>query len=413
MIRSLTRLVLLATLALSASGCIQLTGQRLAWHHDAQANTFTALLFYDGIHDKSDTPREIENSKNRLREFVAAGDIMLLDWYGELKIGSIKDLTEAELERQPDVKAILPLVKMVQTQAIGHYTESDQIGGAQYVRINQVSKFLELLNAHFSVLAMREKLEEEGRSPERQRSVELRHKYAAQQFMWLALDGQAIVVSVPYDPDDWARTKGEILSKMFQGMLKTPPEPTQPGERQSWEAARMLAQTLAATPVSLDDRGEVVRFTFGHRDRSPIVRARIRDHYNPHHVETVKQAIPQSLNGQIVAALTGGQTGEAIQAVIAFGPPEVTMLALAEAAEDGNAKALEVLRERARAWNKAGRFPAIRNVESELPINTINGIKDWHAAMKRYPMDQDDLQLPPKEPAEPDPAVEPDDEPEL
>jgi len=300
------RLVLLALLAVATTGCIQLTGQRLAWHHDVKADTFTALLFYDGIHDKSDTPREIETSKQRLREFVDQGDIMLLDWFGELKIGQLQSLPPEQLERKPDVKALLPALKHVRTTPIGHYTESGQIGAAQLIEIRGVSQFLKKFNGYINQMVLAKPIDED-QAAERVRTDDLRHQLAAKGHAWFSLDHQAVVIALPFDRDDWARRKADGLSDMIESFLKTPPVPTQPGEREEWETARMFTQLFTATPVSIDHRGEIVRFTIGGDVPPNVARATIRSSYNTHHVETVKKAVPNSLHDQIVAVATGGE----------------------------------------------------------------------------------------------------------
>jgi hypothetical protein len=411
-IRLPIRLVLLVTFAITATGCIQLTGQRIAWRHDVKADTFTALIFYDGIHDKSDTPREIESSKKRLGEFIDNGNIMLLDWFGVINLGKARSVAPEKLQREPELKPLVQAIEHIRTTPIGHYTESDQIGAAQLMEIRGFSEFLKKLNAHINQKVLAKQIDRDDQA-ERVRTDELRHKLAERGHAWVAMDGQAIVIDLPFDRDDWALRKADGLSEMMRSMLQNPPEPVQPGEREQWETAKLFTQLFTATPVSIDHRGEIVRFTIGDRARPNVARATIRSSYNTHHVETVKQAVPGSLHDQIVAVASGGEGSKAMGAVYGFGPPEAMMLALAEAAEDGNARALAVLREKARAWNKAGRSPAIRNVESELPINTVNGIRDWHRQMKRYPLEDRHLQLPPKEPAEPDPPMVPDEDPEL
>ena len=383
--------LLLATL----TGCIELTGQRLGWRHDARADAFTAVLFYDGIHDRSDQPNEIEQSKKKLSAFVESGNIMLVDWYGELNLEAMRNATEEQLADDPFRRAIHEAAQLVETRPLGHYTAAGRIGAAQYIHIRDVSKFLELINGGISASALAEPIEDDADHPERVRTARLRRAFAERGGAWIALDGQAIRVTVPFDPQDWARRKAEALSEMFAQMLTTAPAPVEPRDLENWHIARFVAQLAAGTPVSVDDRDDVVTFTIGSRERKNLARLTIRDAYNDHHVATVERAVPTDLHAALVEALKRGDSEDAgIKAAISLGPPEASLLALCEAAAAGDPEATERLRQGARAWNASGAVPAIANVESELPINLINGVRDWRAAMIRYPLESDALRVP-------------------
>ena len=49
----LSVLVLLGATLLVASGCVELTGQRISWFYDAVQDRLQILIHYDGIHEAS------------------------------------------------------------------------------------------------------------------------------------------------------------------------------------------------------------------------------------------------------------------------------------------------------------------------------------------------------------------------
>ena len=384
--------VFFGLLLVQATGCIELTGQRLAWRHDAQADTLTAVLFYDGIHESEpESQNAIAKSQQDLAEFVESGNIMLIDWWGEINIADVRDITPEELENEPQFRSLVPLMNFIETKPIGHYTESGRIGAAQYIHVRQISKVLAAINGMINAATLAHEVRTDGRRLEQVRTDRLRQKLAAAGHVWIKLDGQSIVVRIPFDPDDWARQKAEVLGGLCRKLLKNPYPLEGMKDLEDWQIARMATQFLSATPMAIDGRSEIVTFSIGPTDRPHVLRATIRDEYNARHVDAVSKAVPDALHEKIVKELVDGKLSDRIKAVVEFGPPEVTMLALAEAAKAGNEQAVQMLRQRARTWNAAGRYPQIRNVESELPINLINAVGDWYRLIKCYPLDEKDL----------------------
>ena len=69
-------------------GCVELTGQRFTWFHDALKDTFYVFIQYDGIHEGS---RE-DKGEDQIPDFIQNQDIMILlirltDYNATLTVG--------------------------------------------------------------------------------------------------------------------------------------------------------------------------------------------------------------------------------------------------------------------------------------------------------------------------------------
>jgi len=129
--------LLLACLLLSIPACVELTGQRITWHHDVAEDRLQILIHYDGIHEG--TGSRVEGAE-QIPLFIANQEILIFDWPFHFKWDEIGDDGDPTGEWRR-------LTKGIETAAIGYYREpSGQIGALQMVTIQGVSKFLAELN---------------------------------------------------------------------------------------------------------------------------------------------------------------------------------------------------------------------------------------------------------------------------
>jgi len=368
----------------AVSGCVELTGQRIAWFHDVAKDELRILLFYDGVHESANNTQP--NGAEQIPKFVADGDVMLLDWYGHINMDDeqkkLDDPSVPELDRD-----WARLITSIKVEPVGHYREPDgRVGAAQLITIPKVSEFLGKLNG----LINRELLRNataiaEGSSLARTRQ---RIRAAARQgHQWAALDGQAIRVTIPVHPGEWAREKAKGLSELARHVADALADGAEEQQRRDLRSA---VQLLTSLPVSYLDRGDAITIVVGTAKRSGTLRATIRDEYEPSLEKVLVENVKTDLDAELGAAELnqGAKPLPGIVAIRDFGPPEEPVRALLCAASSGPEKrkaALEGLRARAAAFNRDRGVPPAPE-DGEDPEKYLAAWKEWYGQMKRYPL---------------------------
>ncbi len=341
-------IVLLAGVLFAAASCVHLTGQRIAWFHDVANDELRFLVLYDGIHDNGDAP----DGEEQIAKFVANGDAMLLDWPFHF---DREDLATASAGPSvtPAERIAFDLVAATKCEAVGWYREPNgRIGALQRITISHVSKVLAALNDAIS----RGILKDDGDANKEWPATLDRIRDGAQHGQqWVTLDGQQIVVTIPVHPDEWERGKAHAVDDLVKSL-------TSEGDSRLGETIRFL-RDVARLPLSVIDDGDRVTILLGHPGKPGLARAEIRDAYQPNLEDAVRHEVSDSLVDVLVLSTTGdGHRGSALADQLAWGPPELTALALIESAQSPNAvmkeRALAELARFAKAWNAAGRSPA-------------------------------------------------------
>lgn len=370
----------------AVSGCVELTGQRIAWFHDAAKDELTILLFYDGVHESSNKTQP--GGAEQIPQFVAGGSVMLFDWYGHINMADERrkadDPNLPELER--DWARLLTSIK---TEPVGHYREPDgRVGAAQLITIPKVSEFLGKLNG----LINREVVGDATPAAEGTplaRTQERIRAAAKQGHQWAALDGQAIRVTIPVHPGEWAREKAKGLNSLARHVADALADGADPQNRRE---LRFAIQALASLPVSYVDRGDSITIVVGTANCSGTLRARIRDEYEPSLEKVLVENVKTDLDAELAAAELheGAKPPPGIAAIRNFGPPEEPVRALLCAASNGPEKrtdALEKLRARAAAFNRDHGVPMAPEDDEDVE-KYLAAWRDWYGRMKRYPLSQ-------------------------
>ena len=341
--------VALGLACLAVAACVELTGQRITWFHDAANDTLVVLVHYDGIHDsKNGEPAE----PGAIADFVRDGDVMLVDWWGRLDMKSYRERAQ---RTDPLVAGAAKLVLRLRAEPLGHYREPDgRIGGLQRITISGISSFVKQANALFSQAVLQGEVFETKDLP---RSVARMHEAARAGHAWFALRGHSIRFTLPVHPAEWARAKADGLEKLFREIFQDAASRDQE-KRSKWERElRLLVHALTSAPFSYLDEGDRVTFILGCEDRPTTWRLPLRESYRPNLEKDVIQAAPTDLDRTVAQALLhpGDDAPTIRTTLLAWGPPEDQVRALcATARHDPEARtaALDRLAKWSEDWNR-------------------------------------------------------------
>lgn len=371
------RTLMIIVVGFVLGGCVELTGQRIAWSHDQASDTLSALVFYDGIHNNPTDDRGAQ----QVAEFIANDSVMLIDWYMHYQLRKLRGMTEAP---DAETRALAGALKHVTVEPLGHYREPNgRIGAAQLVTIRNAQAVLTQINAAICRAIVRDMNREDDAAPPADpawaRTRKLIRTAAEGNNSWLSLDGHALRLTVPIDNREWAKQKADLLGALFA---------VDDGARDD-ERRRMivmLRQLLAGSAVSYAERAGAVDITIGRTDEPTLIRLHIRDRYEANLDDAVKRHVPAGLGERIVADEAVG--------VVSFGPPEARVLAFMGLAarddETSRAAGLRGLRSFALRWNAAGHLPA-----APVRHHDLDEWRTWYEAMKAWPIalpvDDDDV----------------------
>jgi len=390
--------VSLSLLVLMVTACVRIAGQRFSWYHDQANDTLRILIHYDGIHEG--TGRQAKGAE-QIPKFVKDGDILVLDWWGHLEMGPIREkLKNGNLLE----KMVAKMLTSFQARAAGHYVDpTGRIGALQVITVPKVSRFVKKLNELVCAAAIAGKLADKGMP----KTSELQKEEARNRHEWIRLDGHAIHVRIPIHPDEASKAKSDfLLGLVSRAFAKEGPEHK--------ALVRRVVKQIAAAPVSVILEEELLTLVFGYKTRTCTIRLTCRDDYNPKLEDVVKESVTTDLDREFAAALVAQleatDQGEPPRLPGLFGdleewgPPEEqvrALLAVAKAPENGKRlpkmsadatrdKAFAALAVFGKSWNKRGLVP-------KAPASMEATDDDWFAWAQWYtvvtgrkPLDSDE-----------------------
>jgi hypothetical protein len=389
-----TLAMLVAALLLTATGCVVISGQRLAVRHDVKNDRIEMLLFYDGIYNRSDRPSEKEDAK--FKKFVANGDVMFLDWFGHMKMEGLSDAVE-----QPDEdhgpatrKFIVTLAESLRTKPIGYYKDvKGRLGAAQMVTLNKVSKLLPTINA-----AINENVSAAsvfGGDDDFGRTLRLMVTAAKNGHTWAALKEGRLTVTLPMDQREWTRLKGEGISHFFNRMVSKAKRAADKPDRETKlkKEVRSLLQIVTAMPLGISEGKDQLVITVGHADGSPVIlRTHLPDrNHNPNMDHLIRSEVKKDLDPLMTGSLNPivdelVAIGPAAQAIMDWGPQEFTARLLMRKAFDGDKLYAQLLVSWGQKWNKKQRVPAAPTIGPDDADAFAGAWKKWHEQMLHYPL---------------------------
>jgi hypothetical protein len=346
---SVLRLLLL--LPILVSGCVVLRGQRLLLVHDEAADRLTAIVCYDGVYDSP--AGEHGDAVDRLRQFVASGNVLLFDWWGELKLDQAAAEAAAP-DTPPRLSAFLERVaRDVDVETLGHYRDVDgRVGAAQEVRVERVSGFLDAANGAISEAVLSGELGPDSETMPATSALLL--DAAGRDHRWLGLEGHAVVVRIPAQADEWRAVERAFLRGFSDEWARD--------ERIAEELHRDWATHLLATAsLSIEREPELVTLRLGTVDRPTELRVPLRDDYANNLESEVTRLAPLDLDTALAERLLG-ESSELPRRSLEHALPEDEVRAVLSVLERGPAARREAaaawLDSRAQSWGAEHRYPA-------------------------------------------------------
>lgn len=379
---------MLVMLCLMLGSCVELDGQRVSLFYDSAKDELRMLFFYDGIHE-SKTQSE-EKGPVAIPKFVKNGDVMLMDWWAQLKLAELREaaakpepaLAPGE-KPKPAARALLvKSVASIKTNGIGRYTNADgHIGAAQLIVVSNASKLIEAINAAINEDLI---LDDSPITGDSRMTRQLCITAAKANRQWIKIDGHSIIASAPVNAREWAKAKYDFFRSFIE---KTP---AKNGEEDNAAKMKRAAASLASVALSIEETGGEVRIRIGDPKTPTTARLQLRDEYEPSLEPVVKANVLAELSTLILEQISSGNSATAgVADVVAWGPPEETVKALL-AASNGTtpaaAKAKEQLAAWAKKWNAAESSPAAPEGKDGAAATTDQW-RDWLRAMSRFPID--------------------------
>ncbi len=296
------------------------------------------LVHYDGIHE--DKEGEEGTGAGQIAEFVADGDLMLLDWFGHLKMKDVREQA-SRADTPPALRAFLAcMATSVKTATPGHYRDPEgRIGAVQTVEVERASEFLRLANAALNEVVL---VAGSAKGPW-ERTVARMRAGALADRQWIFLEGHSVGISLPAHPAEWARNKAKFVEEMMKEY----------GKREE-EANAFPVQLLAASPISLIESREGVTLRIGEPARPTTLRFRLRKGTGAGLEEAVRGQAPASVDDALADRLLGGKAAAAtdVEAILEWGPPEDQVGALLSRAARTEGEAREAVLRRLAAWGE-------------------------------------------------------------
>lgn len=390
-------LVLVTVALLFASGCVELRGQRITIKYDAATDVTTILICYDGVHESANNDTK---GADQIPKFVAKGEIMIVDWWGHIDLDRKRDdatPTEAAMWES--------LRKNMSTRAVGHYRDADEtIGAAQVVTIKNTKDVLKAINAMISAKV----IESQADADEASKRTMARMAAAAKAgHPWIAMEGNALRVTLPVDEREWAVLKAKSLKGIVDDLRKHitaevqaktepplggPPSKPEDAEANKSPSVDNYVNALTAAPISMEESKGVVKFTIGDPAQPTTLRFTVREKYNPTLEKALTDAVPVNYDEKLAAAGLAEKPDDAAKGLLelaAWGPPEDVPRALVRVAaskDDANrAKAIDALNTWAKKWNKERGTPDAPVFE-EVKQFDAEKWRDWLKMMAKFPL---------------------------
>jgi hypothetical protein len=372
------RFLLIGLVLLAAPGCVELTGQRITWSYDAAKDEVQILLFYDGVHD-SGTDQHGKGAE-QIPQFAEHGDFMVIDWMLRF------DRTQAEKEANSpgissEYREFYRACLTIRAEPIGFYREPDgRLGAAQRITIPAATKFFARLNWFVGGLRL------DGVKSVMPRTAGRMQAATKAGHIWIALDGNAIRIVLPVDPEEWSRAKAEFLhaiAKDISGILE--------GKQGDDERRGVLnlVRLLSSGPISYIDEGERVEFRIGLRDKPVTLRCDIRGKYDAGLEDVLKKSVPGDFDAEAAESLLGVKPASPAVAAALKALPESGVGALLAWAERGGDARKNAAAAALRTWGERW------NGEHHLPEAPAAGTsrekshaawKAWYEQTKLYPL---------------------------
>ncbi len=394
--------LLIAVLTLGS--CVVLSGQRIGLRYDQPADRLDILVFYDGIHDDAGrTFRGGRDGAEQIAEFVADGDVMLLDWIGHVQMSKIAEAVDDQNTPAAVSAFCRAVLGSMKTQPVGHYRDLDgRIGAVQAITIADASKFVDKANAAINHMVLSGLNDAETDSPWR-RSHALMRAACAAGHPWIDLDGHALRVTVPLDHREWTTIKTKYIKQQFTELIDVAlGEGGREKANENVAAFLPLLQLAGAAPIGVRESPRQVVFTLGDPNEPTLLRTRMTDRqYNEQLEPAVTKHIDQSLDAMVMDRLTaeeGAKPMPVIDAIIEWGPPEATARVLAREAVGGNEDAARRLGRWAEHWNRESGVPEAPAVRPGDSAAFIEAWTDWYDRMTHFPLPLPELPAPTAKP---------------
>lgn len=367
------RWLLPAAAFLVFSGCLELTGQRVTLHHDEARDRLSFVLCYDGVHNNK--VKDQADAEERLRAFVRNGDVMLFDWFGHIQRKNIRDAAGGA---EPPALAAFAATALrnADVRVLGHYRDPDgRIGAAQVVVFERASEVLAAANRAIDEAILLASAEEDDASAPWAATTRKWRAMAQRGHAWISLEGHSLVYRAPMDAAEWARGKLGFFKDIAKEVAQDDVAP----EDHFW------FRFLASAPLSIEQSGGQVCLRLGDPDAVHPIRVQWRDGYRPNLEPTVQEVAPLALDTVLGRRVLGGGAADpALDALIAWGPPEEQVRAVVAAARTGEPQlagaAHAWLRQFAVQWNGAHSVP--RAPEGADGFRAWDG---WYRALLAWP----------------------------
>jgi hypothetical protein len=355
---------------LMPAGCVEISGQRLAISHDAERDSLTAFLFYDGVYDNPGR-WEGKDGPTQLREFVAGGEVLLFDWPFHFAPDELRDVTEDE--DQPDGLRELAAVwlESVTVEPVGwHRDAHGRIGGVQRAIVSNASRFVGALNRALDTLIL-ESADDSTRTAQWLRAA------AERGHEWLRLEGGAVHIHVPVHPGDGAMALAAAMR----------------GESVMGEAAflpRIIANAMlgsAHASATLTDAG--LHMTAKGHGEATMLRLWIPERaYLPNLEDVVQDVAPRDLAAHILAHMRNETDDQATADLLAMAPREFILMAIVHRFEGADAAERAELRRLARDFTTpwAVHSPVPLPPDQPDDVLWLDESRRWCARMELFPL---------------------------
>jgi hypothetical protein len=372
------RFLLVGLVLLAMPGCVELTGQRITWSYDAAKDELQIVLFYDGVHDSGKDGHG--KGAEQLPRFVEHGDFMILDWpfhFDRADSEKLANRPEISTKYREFYRACLA----IRTETIGYYREPDsRLGAAQRLTIPEAKKFFVRLNPLIGNLPLDGVKSVMPRTAERMRAAtEAGHT-------WIALDGNAIRIVLPVDPEEWSGAKAEFLHSFAKDVSDALKGNRGDDDRR---AALSFIRLLASAPISYLDEGDRVEFRIGLRDKPVTLRLDIRGKYDAGLEDVLKKSVRTDFDAAAAQSLLGEKPASSAVAAALKAMPEAgvgALLAYAERGDDGRKNAVvAALRAWGERWNGEHHLPAAPAI-AQSREKSLAAWKAWYEQTKQFPL---------------------------
>jgi hypothetical protein len=382
-IRLIAGLLVLACLFLGS--CVELDGQRISLFYDAAKDEMRVLIFYDGIHESKS--QSDDKGAVAIPRFVKAGDIMVMDWIGYVKLGEMRERAAAPEPKPaageaptPAARAmLLATVASIKTQGIGRYRDSDgHIGAAQLVVISDAGKLVAKINAAVSESIL---TSDDEPGSVTARTLQLCKAAAKANHQWLKLDGHSLSMTFPVNGREWAAAKATF----FLGLIDKLSDTAKKDNVEDRASVRRNLLSLASAVVSYDESGGQVRFRLGDPAAPSTVRVQLRNEYEPSLEPVVIKEVPAELDPAMADFLLNAKASPGLAEIAKWGPPEEAARALINTAYGngpGAAKAKEQLTAWATDWNLHQGVPIAPESKEPAPAEAW---RKWLREMAAFP----------------------------